>query len=153
MEKVILAQNFALMFEMMRAKGYNHTTIVALLEEKKEELLESIGEGIPSWGTMIDFYHKNKSKFYQAIKEGYEIAFLTKGALKSLLSIKFEMKEGEEFFDTGESLEQVKITKDNLQTLRDMISKNWTILALEENIDDPDVQLINIELTHKPVTK
>lgn len=149
MEKVKLALNYALMLEMMKAKGFNNPTIVALLNEGNEELLESIGEGIPSWKAMVDYYHGNKEKCHQAIKSGYEFSFLTKGALKSLLAIKFEMKEGEDFVDTGEFLNIVKMTGENLQTLRDMISKNWTIVLQEEH-KEQDMYLLKIELTFKP---
>lgn len=149
MEKVKLALNYGLMLEMMKAKEFSNPTIAALLSEGKEELLESIGEGIPSWQTMVDYYRLNKDKCHQALHEGYEFSFLTKGALKSLLAIKFGMKEGEDFVDTGEFLDTVKMTSTNLQILREMIAKNWTIIFQEENIDE-DVHLLKIELTHKP---
>lgn len=138
------------MLEMMKAKEFSGSTIVALLNEGNEELLESMGEGIPSWKTLVGYYHQNKAKLHQAIKEGYEITFLTKGTLKSLLSIKFEMNEGEDFVDTGESLDEVKISTDNLQMLREVISKNWTIVMLDGNMDE-DTCRVKIELTHKPV--
>jgi hypothetical protein len=150
MEKVKLPLNYALMLEMMKAKEFSGSTIVALLNEGNEELLESMGEGIPSWKTLVDYYHQNKAKLHQAIKEGYEITFLTKGTLKSLLSIKFAMNEGEDFVDTGEFLDEVKITTDNLEILREVISKNWTIVTLGRNMDE-DTYRIKIELTHKPV--
>ncbi|MGG3468144.1 hypothetical protein ABES02_11760 [Neobacillus pocheonensis] len=149
MEKVKLALNYALMLEMMKAKGYNNPTIAALLSEGKEELLESIGEGIPSWKAMVDYYRLNKDKCHQALHEGYEFSFLTKGALKSLLTIKFAMKEGEDFVDTGEFLDAVKMTANNLYVLKEMIAKNWTIILQEENIGE-DLHLLKIELTHKP---
>ncbi|WP_066258456.1 hypothetical protein [Neobacillus drentensis] len=149
MEKVKLALNYALMLEMMKAKGFNNSTIVALLNKGDEELLESIGEGIPTWKAMVDYYNGNKVKCHQAIKSGYEFSFLTKGALKSLLSIKFGMKEGEDFVDTGEFLNTVKMTGENLQTLREMISKNWTIVLQDED-KEQDMYLLKIELTFKP---
>lgn len=144
MEKVKLALNYALMLEMMKAKGFNNTTIVALLNEQNIEILESIGEGIPSWETMLEFYHQNPAKCHQALKNGYEITFLTKGALKSLLSIKFGLKEGEDFQDKGEYLDHVNITADQLFTLKEIISKNWTIVESAEDLP-------MIELTYKPI--
>jgi hypothetical protein len=149
MEKIKLALNYALMLEMMKAKGFSSPTIVALLSEGNEELLESIGEGIPSWKTLVDYYHLHKDKFHKALKEGYKISFLTKGALKSLLAIMFEMKEGVDFVDTGEYLDKVKFSSDNLQSLREVISNNWSIVVLEEDSEQDSV-VVNIELTHKP---
>jgi hypothetical protein len=144
MEKVKLALNYALMLEMIKAKGFDNTSIIALLNEGDEEVFESIGEGIPTWKTLIDYYHINKDKCQRALKEGYEITFLTKGALKSLLRIKFGMKEGVDFIDTGEFLDQVNLTNENLEALKGVISKNWTIVQEET---------IKIELTYKPVFK
>lgn len=149
MEKVRLALNYGLMLEMIRAKGLDNEAISALLHEGNEEVLESLGEGIPTWKTLVDFYQLNKVKVDQAIKEGYEMSFLTKGALKSLLTIKFAMKEGEDFVDTGEFLDRVKITSNNLQTLREVIAKNWTIVLLEEDLAQ-EVHMVKIELTYKP---
>ena len=143
MEKVKLAQNYALMLEMMKAKGFNNTTIVALLNERNIEILESIGEGIPSWEAMLEFYHQNSTKCHQALKYGYEITFLTKGSLKSLLSIKFGLKEGEDFQDMGEYLDQINITADQVQELEEIIPKNWTIV-------DSDSDWLKIKLTYKP---
>ena len=143
-EKVKLALNHALMLEMMKAKESNNTTIVALLNERNVEILDSIGEGIPSWETMLEFYHQNTAKCHQALKNGYEITFLTKGALKSLLSIKFGLKEGMDFQDMGEYLDQVNINPDQLYALKEIISKNWTII-------ESDSDLPMIELTYKPV--
>ena len=149
MEKVKLALNYALMLEMMKAKGFDQSTILALLNEGNEEILESIGEGIPSWKAMVDYYHENKEKCHQAIISGYEFSFMTKGSLKSLLAIKFGMNEGEDFVDTGEFLDTVRMTSENLQVLRDMIAKNWTILLQEED-NEQDIHLLKIELTYKP---
>jgi hypothetical protein len=149
-EKVKLALNYSLMLEMIKAKGYASTTIVELLDEGDEEILGSFGDGIPTWKTLVDYYYMDKEKFHKALKEGYEITFLTKGALKSLMSIKFGMKEGVDFVDTGESLDQVKITSDNLESLRGVISKNWTIVLEDEKINEK-TYLVKIELTYKPV--
>ncbi|MDF2856299.1 MAG: hypothetical protein K0Q87_2150 [Neobacillus sp.] len=142
MEKVKLALNYALMLEMIKAKGLDQQAIITLLNEGEEADFENFGEGIPTWKTLIDYYRINKNKFHLALKEGYEITFLTKGALKSLLRIKFGMKEGEDFIDTGEFLDQVKITNEDLDALQGVISKNWTIVKEEG---------IKIELTYKPV--
>jgi hypothetical protein len=149
-EKERLALNYALMLEMIKARGFENQHIIALLEEGNEEILASYGEGIPTWKTMIDYYRNNEEKCERAIIDGYEITFLTKGALKSLLSIKFGMKIDVDFVDTGEFLDQVKMTGNNLRVLRGMISENWTIVMQEENFDQ-DTHLLKIELTYKPV--
>lgn len=150
MEKEMLALNYALMLEMLKAKEFSNATIIALLSQGNEELLESIGEGIPTWKTLVDYYHLNKAKIHRALKEGYEITFLTKGGLKSLLLFRFGLKEGEDFTDTSEYLENVILSSDQLQELREVISKNWTIIVKEEDPEE-DINVLKIELTYKPV--
>lgn len=145
MGKSKLALNYALMLEMLRANGFSGQEIINLLEEGDAKFLERFGEGIPSWKVMVDYYVNNREKCRDALTIGYEISFLTKGALKSLLSIKFGLKESVDFIDTGEFLDQVKITDENLQALQEMISMNWTIVPLENN------HMYKIELTYKPM--
>ena len=75
MEKVKLALNYALMLEMMKAKGFNNSTIVALLNEGDEEILESIGEGIPTWKTLGRLLSLDKAKCHQALKKDMKLLF------------------------------------------------------------------------------
>lgn len=143
MEKIAL--NYALMIEMIRMHHVSNEEITTLLEVGISESFEKFGEGIPDWQTLIDYYQQNKEKITAVIHDDYQITFLTKGALKSLLKFKYQLEENKDFQDNGQGLDNVKISPDSLNSLRLRMAKNWTI------VDLPDQKQIQIELTHKPI--
>lgn len=146
MSKEKLALNHALMIEMIRKQGYSDGDLLALLKKGNSEDFTTFGEGIPDWKTLLNFYHKNTVKVTNAIQSGYRITFLTKGALKSLLGIKFDMHENTDFEDTGVSLEKVRLSSDQLNELQAVISCNWQIVEEAQNEGMHDLK---IELTYK----
>lgn len=141
MEKIAL--NYALMIEMIRMHDVTNEEITSMLNSGDAKSLEKYGEGIPDWQTLIDFYVQNKEKISAVINDDYQITFLTKGALKSLLRFKYRLEENINFEDNGQGLVHLKISPDALHSLKQRIAKNWTILV-------DDKEQIKIELTHKP---
>jgi len=125
MEKIAL--NYALMLEIIRESGRSNDEIIELLDQENSELFDVFGDGIPEWQTLIDYYHKNKEIIKNALYEEYEITFLTKGALKSLLRIKYGLAEGTDFQDNGEVLDNVKLSSEQLHSLQTIIAKNWIV--------------------------
>ncbi|MDZ5471401.1 hypothetical protein SM124_06535 [Bacillus sp. 31A1R] len=144
MEKAKLALNHAIMIEIIRKHGLSNEGILGLLEEGKIENFYQFGEGIPDWQTFIQFYENQKDRLVRAITHGYQITFLTKGALKSLLGIKFGV---ENFEDCGTYLDGIILSKTQLFELQGLISINWKII--EKEVVDEEHH-IKIELT-KPV--
>lgn len=145
---VKIALNYALMLEMIRESGRSNDEIIELLEQGNSGLFDELGEGIPDWQTLIDYYHKNKEVLTSALYEEYEITFLTKGALKSLLKIKYHLAEGADFQDNGEVLNNIKLSSEQIQSLRTIIAKNWTIHEINK-MDGQDNQLLRIELANR----
>ncbi|MBS4205215.1 hypothetical protein [Lederbergia citrea] len=141
MEKVKLALNYALMIEMACKYGYGDLEFLQLLENREVHKLQEIGEGIPDWETLIDYYHDHREKIEEAIQTGYQITFLTKGALKSLLKIKFSLVENQHFLDAGDYLDEVDLSNEALEELRGMLAENWTIV-------DNAKSNVSIELTY-----
>lgn len=135
------------MIEMVRMHGVKNDEIKSLLEKGDSKELDAFGEGIPDWQTLIDYYQHHKNKVISVIHDQYQITFLTKGALKSLLSFKYGLRENEDFHDNGQGLDELKISSEALQSLKQRIAKNWTIIELSKTADH---HLVKIELTHKP---
>lgn len=149
MEKVKLALNIALMIEMIRAAGYSDDEMIAALKKGDHRLFEEIGEGIPDWETLIQYAKENWDKTEAAIRHGYKIIFLTFGALRSLLRIKFNLLQEEDYQMADKHLENVKITAKDLESLKSVIAKNWTIV--ETGYDtEKELKIVRIELTHQP---
>jgi hypothetical protein len=147
MTKETLALNHALMIEMIRKHGYSNGDLLALLEKGSSDEFAPFGEGIPDWQTLIDFYRMNTEKMTNAIQSGYRISFLTKGALKSLLGIKFDLQENADFEDSGVSVENLTLSTNQLNELQEVISCNWKIIEESQN---EGMHHLKIELTYKP---
>lgn len=146
MEKIAL--NYALMIEMIRMHDVTNEEMISLLNSGNSKSFEKFGEGIPDWQTLIDFYQQNKEKISSVINDNYQITFLTKGALKSLLKFKYRLEEDKDFQDSGQHLYNVNISTDALNSLKLKIAKNWTII--DENKTNGQ-HTVKIELTHKPI--
>ncbi|MHA6261481.1 hypothetical protein ACXYMX_16595 [Sporosarcina sp. CAU 1771] len=145
---VKIALNHALMIETIRAKGRSNEEIIELLKEGKSENFSAFGNGIPDWDTFINYYNENKEKISKALLEKYEVTFLTKGALKSLLRIKYNLVEGTDFEDKGESLDEIKLSEEQLKSLQTIISKNWMIHKVSP-VDVDTSYVIKIELANQ----
>jgi hypothetical protein len=137
------------MFEMIRNAGLSNEEIISLIEKGDSKLLKKFGDETLDWQTLIEYYQKNKLKCQQALIDGYEITFLTKGALKSLLKIKYNLCEGKDFLDAGDYLDKVKLSDLDLQSLKFILSKNWTIVE-KKGCSYENHHVIKIELTNKP---
>ncbi|WP_059172520.1 hypothetical protein [Bacillus sp. FJAT-27445] len=148
MQKERLALNHALMIEMVRSNGVQDSEILKMVENGNSTEFERFGEGIPDWQTLIDFYNNNPEKIRSAILKGYRITFLTKGALKSLLGIKFGLERDVEFRDGGFYLDQVKLSGNQLNELKEIISANWQVI--EEHQTDGMYEL-KIALVNPPI--
>ena len=140
---VKIALNYALMIEIIRESGRSNDEIIELLDQENSQLFNVFGEGIPDWQTLIDYYKRNKENIKSMLDDEYEITFLTKGALKSLLRIKYQLTEGTDFQDNGEILDNVKISNKKLESLRTILAKNWTIHEKQNPHE------IRIELTNR----
>jgi hypothetical protein len=146
----MLALNYGLMIEMMKQKGKSNAEIIQLVKNGKSEELQSFGEGIPHWQFLIDYYQANPTKLENAINSGYQMTFLTKGALKGLLEIKFGLKENSDFSDKGYYLDGLELREVTLVELQSILASNWKIVIEKEHKDRIDFR---IELTYPPATE
>ncbi|MBP3039974.1 hypothetical protein J9303_10795 [Bacillaceae bacterium Marseille-Q3522] len=147
-EQIVLALNYALMLEKMKKGIEANAQILHFLEKGESNDFDKFGKGIPDWKTLIDYYQKNREKIEHALQNGYRISFLTKGALKNLLKIKFDLQEGKDFFDKGHYIDDLHLTETDLNMLESIIARNWTIKR--KSSGENKVQIVTIELTYKP---
>ncbi|HEO8420159.1 hypothetical protein [Niallia sp. FSL W8-0635] len=130
---VRVALNFAIMLEQVKSKGYQEEEIIQALEKKDLVFFQSCGNGLPNWETLFTYYEKNRAGVKDILADDYEITFLTKGTLKRLLSLKYQMVEGRGFEDRGEVLGTMTLSKESFQQFAKILAKNWTFVILEEN--------------------
>ncbi|WP_312094890.1 hypothetical protein [Niallia sp.] len=130
---VRVALNYAIMLELVKSKGYKEEEILQALERKDLVFFQSCGNGLPDWETLFTYYEKNKPGVKAIIADDYEITFLTKGTLKRLLLLKYQLVEGKDFEDRGEILGTITLPKEFFHSFTTIVAKNWTFVVLEEN--------------------
>ena len=144
---VRVALNYAIMLELVKSKGYKEEGIIQALERKDLAFFQSCGNGLPDWETLFAYYEENKTGVKAIIADDYEITFLTKGTLKRLLLLKFQLVEGRDFEDQGETLGTITLPKESFHSFTTILAKNWTFVVLEENTYNVivDIKLSAIE--------
>lgn len=130
---VRVALNYAIMLEQVKSKGYKEEEIIQALERKNLVFFQSCGNGLPDWETLFTYYEKNRAGVKDILADDYEITFLTKGTLKRLLSLKYQLVEGKGYEDRGEVLGTMTLSKESFHQFAKIIAKNWTFVVLEEN--------------------
>ncbi|MCB5238274.1 hypothetical protein AB1L07_15635 [Niallia alba] len=131
-----VALNFAIMLEQVKEKGFMEEEIIQALETDDFVFFENCGNGLPDWETLFSYYKENRAGVKAIISDDYEITFLTKGALKRLLLLKYQLVEGRDYEDRGEILGTITLSKESFQQFTKIVAKNWTFVVLEENIDN-----------------
>lgn len=130
---VRVALNYAIMIEQVKQKGYRESDIIQALENKDMEFFEECGSGLPNWEALHTYYVNNEDAVRDLIAGDYEITFLTKGALKRLLNIKYSLMEGRDYEDRGEVLANITLEKSAFPFLSSVLAKNWTIVIVKQN--------------------
>ena len=131
-----VALNFAIMLEQVKEKGFMEEEIIQALETDDFVFFENCGNWLPDWETLFSYYKENREGVKAIISDDYEITFLTKGALKRLLLLKYQLVEGRDYEDRGEILGTITLSKESFQQFTKIVAKNWTFVVLEENIDN-----------------
>lgn len=125
--------NYAIMIEQVKSKGTNEERILQALQKREIALFELAGKGLPNWETLIQYYDENPEKVEKIIRDDYTITFLTKGTLKRLLFIKYQLKEGVDFEDKGESLQMITLLNTDFSVFSTILADNWEIDKKEQN--------------------
>lgn len=131
-----VALNFAIMLEQVKEKGFMEEEIIQALETDDFVFFKNCGNGLPNWDTLFSYYKENRAGVKAIISDDYEITFLTKGALKRLLLLKYQLVEGRDYEDRGEILGTITLSKESFQQFTKIVAKNWTFVVLEENTDN-----------------
>lgn len=132
MSMVKLPQPYALRLEVIRAKGFSDREMLELLRRlDSRELQEKVNSEL-KWDSFLDYVQEQWETVKTAVLEGYRFSFITIGGLKSLLSIRFQKAEGEDYFFTGNRIEQLKLNAADLQLLRSLVPEmHWNFIKTE----------------------
>ncbi|WP_088042392.1 hypothetical protein [Bacillus sp. EAC] len=144
MSRVSISINYAIMIEELRSAGVENGQLVEVLKQEDYEFLNQFGKGFPDWETLLKLYKRNEEEFNKIIYEGYQITFLTKGSLMTLLRFKFGIEVEKDYEDKGTAIEGILLSEEAANNLKDTLAINW---KLSTYVDEKDnLSKIRIEL-------
>jgi hypothetical protein len=147
MAKTMLSQHDALMIETLRSHGVSDDELINRIQSGNIESFQQIGNGDFDFTDLVRFAEENGDVFVQAVRDGYEIKFNTRNGIKYLLMVKFGKRAGVDYEFLEDRFERLALTDSELQDLRAVLSKYWTITAQERDASGRSV--VNIKLGSK----
>lgn len=118
----------AYLIEILRSNDVSKNDILQAVENKKV--------------TKFQTYHKDFdfTLLYELQKDlkdilikGYQVKFLTLPGLKNLLRMKYDKEEGNDYETKETSLENLSLTKKELEDIKKWLSPNWSVIEKEES--------------------
>ncbi|WP_088070961.1 hypothetical protein [Gottfriedia luciferensis] len=144
MGNVSIAINYAIMIERLRNAGVGNSQIIDALKEENYEFLNQFGKGMPDWETLINLYKKNEEDFNKIVNEGYQIKFLTKGSLMTLLRLKFDIEVETDYVDMGTAIEGIQLSNEAINIIKNTLAANWKLTTYVDEADQ--LSKVRIEL-------
>lgn len=139
-----LPQPYALRIEMIRAKGFSEQEVLALLERGDAAELAAKVNAELSWDPFIAYVREHWETFQAAVLNGYRFSFMTIGGMKSLLEIRFNKTEKQDYRSHKRGIEGLKLSLSELQTFRKFVpSAQW---AIEEKATDAAGQAVEVRI-------
>jgi hypothetical protein len=144
MNFVSIAINNAIMIESLRSAGVENIQLINAVKEENFEFLNQYGNGFPNWETLINLYKNNEENFNKIVNDGYQIKFLTKGSLMTLLRYKFGIEVEKDYEDIGTAIQGIHLSEEAINLIKHTLAANW---SLSTYVDEKDgLKKIRIEL-------
>ncbi|PGZ85271.1 MULTISPECIES: hypothetical protein [unclassified Bacillus (in: firmicutes)] len=144
MSFVSIAINNAIMIESLRSAGVENIQLINAVKEENFEFLNQYGNGFPDWETLIKLYKNNEENFNKIVNDGYQIKFLTKGSLMTLLRYKFGIEVEKDYEDMGTAIQGIYLSEEAINLIKHTLAANW---SLSTYVDEKDgLKKIRIEL-------
>ncbi|MEH7400436.1 hypothetical protein V7148_05585 [Gottfriedia acidiceleris] len=144
MSFVSIAINNAIMIESLRSAGVENIQLINAVKEENFEFLNQYGNGFPNWETLINLYKNNEENFNKIVNDGYQIKFLTKGSLMTLLRYKFGIEVEKDYEDMGTAIQGIYLSEEAINLIKHTLAANWN---LSTYVDEKDgLKKVRIEL-------
>ncbi|MGG0179055.1 hypothetical protein [Gottfriedia acidiceleris] len=144
MSFVSIAINNAIMIESLRSAGVENIQLINAVKEENFEFLNQYGNGFPDWETLIKLYKNDEENFNKIINDGYQIKFLTKGSLMTLLRYKFGIEVEKDYEDMGTAIQGIYLSEEAINLIKYTLAANW---SLSTYVDEKDgLKKVRIEL-------
>ncbi|PGL71407.1 hypothetical protein [Bacillus sp. AFS055030] len=144
MSFVSIAINNAIMIESLRSAGVENIQLINAMKEENFEFLNQYGKGFPDWQTLINLYKNSEENFNKIVNDGYQIKFLTKGSLMTLLRYKFGIEVEKDYEDIGTAIQGVYLSEEAIDLIKHTLSANWKLSTYVDGKDG--LKKVRIEL-------
>ncbi|MGG1658220.1 hypothetical protein [Brevibacillus sp. NRS-1366] len=145
MSTVKLSQWETMLLEAARAHGLADEEIIHKLRTGNIEAFQDVEGGKFDFTLLFELSKNDPKTLEAAIRVGYQIKFTTFNGIKFLLNKRYDIQAERDYQVTGDTLDQVRLKADELEWLRQAISKNWRIVELEKRAA-PGETVVRFEL-------
>ncbi|SES66016.1 hypothetical protein SAMN05216389_101290 [Oceanobacillus limi] len=131
------------MIETLIAKGMARETLITTIKNEDVEALNNFDDSF-DYADLIEASKKAPGNIEQAIESGYTIKYVSKFGIKRLLGLKFSLQEGTDYQMEDATFYNVRVTEDQLSTLKQMLANHWKVEHVRTDEDDHFVHIIHV---------
>lgn len=121
------------MLETVRSHGVSNAELLASVEKKDVSAWANFNSRF-DYTELINLYEADSEAFRAIVLDGYSVKFVTIKGVQTLLELKFDKLEGEDYTRTETGIRDLKLDKDQLATFTDMLSSNCVVTVENEGI-------------------
>ncbi|MDR9506760.1 MULTISPECIES: hypothetical protein [Brevibacillus] len=145
MSTVKLSQWETMLLEAARAHGLVDEEIIHKLRTGDRGPFADVEGGKYDYTPLFELYQSDSAALEQAIRDGYQIKFTTMNGIKFLLNKRYRLLAEQDYQVEETALDQVRLSDEALQWMRQTISKNWRIVE-QAKLADSKETVVRFEL-------
>ncbi len=130
----------AVLLESLRSNGVSNQELLNNLDGRSWEETFST-----EYEALLNIYSQDKQQFIELLENGYSVKFITFNGLKNLLKMKFNKLEEQDYKIVDNTFELLELNPQQLSTLRQLLSINWTVEEHEREGLDTDSILVKLK--------
>ncbi|MCM3357944.1 hypothetical protein [Psychrobacillus sp. MER TA 171] len=140
MKNIKLSMMEAVLLESLRSNGVSNQELLNNLDGRSWEETFST-----EYEALLNIYSQDKQQFIELLENGYSVKFITFNGLKNLLKMKFNKLEEQDYKIVDNTFELLELNPQQLSTLRQLLSINWTVEEHEREGLDTDSILVKLK--------
>ena len=130
----------AVLLESLRSNGVSNQELLNNLDGRSWEETFST-----EYEALLNIYSQDKQQFIELLENGYSVKFITFNGLKNLLKMKFNKLEEQDYKIVDNTFELLELNPQQLSTLKQLLSINWTVEEHEREGLDTDSILVKLK--------
>src|SRR5699024_8400975 len=134
------------LIETIQNKGMDKTSLVNHLQNAEAAKLNEFDSTF-DYADLVEAYQKDEQRITDAIKEGYQVKFITQPGIKRLMLLKFGLEEEKDYQVEEGLFTNIPFTQAQLTTFKAMLSANWLVKEIGQT--DEGKTTVNIGLASK----